>query len=410
MAAGVVRELVTSWGFDVDEKPLKKMDEAISKMKSKLNVMIGAATGAAAALFGFAKFTADSRIELSKTSKEIGVNVEKLKELHYASKMSEVDAGALDLGLKLLSRTAFAAAEGSEEQAKAFGMLGVSVRDQMGHLKSSDELLLEISGKFAAMPDGIKKTALALRFFGRSGASLIPFLDKGPGQIMTLMKESRSFGVIDDKKIHQAEEFEHAIVRMGAAMRELRNAIGGAAMGPITDMINAFNEWIKVNKEWIKTQIVEKLGFLANNVRLIIGLFAALVGIKIGLVFLEAAAAVGTLVTALGAAVIEASTLSLLLGGLPLLMGLLVGGAAYLSTRGNSGVFKDSGQSMFSSGVDKFMASGQNKIELTNHIHVTAPAGSDPKTFGTGIAEVIGPLSAKTLRETMRDVAPTRER
>lgn len=57
--------------------------------------------------------------------------------------------------------------------------MGIKVQDANGNLKSSDQLLKEVAGKFAGYQDGAAKAALAQELFGRSGAELMPLLNAG---------------------------------------------------------------------------------------------------------------------------------------------------------------------------------------------------------------------------------------
>jgi hypothetical protein len=50
--------------------------------------------------------------------------------------------------------------------------------------------LLEVANAFQKMPDGARKSAIALKLFGLEGAKLIPFLNEGAKGIQALEDEA----------------------------------------------------------------------------------------------------------------------------------------------------------------------------------------------------------------------------
>ena len=54
----------------------------------------------------------------------------------------------------------------------AFKAAGIDTLD-------ADKAFRQLSDLFAVMPDGMQKTALAMKLFGREGMSLIPLLNEG---------------------------------------------------------------------------------------------------------------------------------------------------------------------------------------------------------------------------------------
>jgi hypothetical protein len=52
--------------------------------------------------------------------------------------------------------------------------LGIKTRDASGKLRSTQDVLGDLAERFATMPDGPVKTAIAIDALGKSGADLIP--------------------------------------------------------------------------------------------------------------------------------------------------------------------------------------------------------------------------------------------
>ena len=66
----------------------------------------------------------------------------------------------------------------AKKAADAFKELGISVTDTAGRLRPTGDVMLELSKKLAALPEGSRKTALALAIIPKTGANLIPFFNE----------------------------------------------------------------------------------------------------------------------------------------------------------------------------------------------------------------------------------------
>ena len=184
--------------------------------------------------FGVLKRSAiDAADELNKMSQKVGFSVESLSALKYAASLSDVSLEGLGKGLKGLSQNMAEARGGSKEMAALFGKLGIS-------LDSSDEALLQLADRFARMPDGFEKTALAVKLFGKAGMDMIPFLNQGRDGIAQLTDEAKRFGVvIDGENGRQAEAFNDNLTRLSASAQGLLQILGNAMIPTLLDVTDA---------------------------------------------------------------------------------------------------------------------------------------------------------------------------
>ncbi len=140
------------------------------------------ALAATAAIAGFAaliKGAADQADAMGKLATRTGIAADKLQGFVNAGKLADVSQEQLTSGLRVFARTQAEAAEGVATYADAYAKLGVSVTKSDGSLKASDALLGEIADRFADLPDGPAKAAVAMDIFGRSGAQMITLLNGG---------------------------------------------------------------------------------------------------------------------------------------------------------------------------------------------------------------------------------------
>lgn len=153
--------------------------------------------------------------DLGKMAQKVGVAVETLSALSYAAELADVSVGELQIGLKTLSQQVSDTARGAGDGLLTFQSLGIEFRRSDGTLKAADELLMEIADRFAAMPDGIRKTDAAVQLFGRSGVEMIPMLNGGSESLRELTQEaSRTGVVISGGTAAAAEQFNDSLTRL----------------------------------------------------------------------------------------------------------------------------------------------------------------------------------------------------
>lgn len=193
----------------------------------------GLATGAFA---GWIKSSIDAADAASKTAASVGVTIETLTGLQFAAGLSGVATNELTSSLSKFNKTIDQAARGSVLQAEAFADIGVAVRDSNGDLKSADQLLLEVSDKFAGYENGAAKAALAQELFGKSGAKLIPLLNSGSDGITKLTDQARKLGlVIDQETATAAENFNDSLSVLGSVSDGIANQVSADLLPVLND-------------------------------------------------------------------------------------------------------------------------------------------------------------------------------
>ena len=123
----------------------------------------------------------------------------------------------------------------------AYRTLGVSVTDTSGHLMNSADLLGRVSDKFADMQDGAEKTALAMRIFGREGATLIPLLNQGSEALKFWADFGTKVGaVLSEQAAKSAHEFSEKLTELGVISTGIQNQLMIALLPAIDHITQAF--------------------------------------------------------------------------------------------------------------------------------------------------------------------------
>jgi len=150
------------------------------------------------------KSAVDELDRLDDLSEKYGIAVAALSGYSYAAQVAGTDTEAFVTGLSKLSKNAAAAAGGDKALAQVFKTLGVSVTDTTGKLRNADVLLGELADKFASYEDGAGKAALAQEVFGKTGAEMIPLLNKGATGIAVLRAEAQQLGLVYGNEVAKA--------------------------------------------------------------------------------------------------------------------------------------------------------------------------------------------------------------
>lgn len=261
MSKGVIGNLRVNMGLDSAQfqAGLKSAQTSAERFSKALKTsMAAAAATAAAALGGIAvgvRNAMKSADELSKMAQKIGIPTEELSKLKYAADMSGVSLQGLQTAVGRLSRNMNDAASGTGAGAKAFKALGINIKGADGSMKSSSAIMAEMADKFAKMPDGAQKTALAMELMGRSGADMIPMLNGGSAALNELMAEAKALGLeISTSTGRAAEAFNDNISRMGYAISGLTLGITAAlapALVVVTDGMVAVTKAVLKGLEYL---------------------------------------------------------------------------------------------------------------------------------------------------------------
>lgn len=327
----IIRELVTKFGFDVDEAALKAADEGVEAIKKGLFGIAVTAGAATAALFAMVVTAARSADELNKTALAAGVSTEILQTMGYAAAQSGSNVEELGTSLRFLSRNiADAAKDKFGQTAQTFKKLGISVTDVNGRLKTSDQVFLELSGAYQKIQDPARKTAIAMDLLGRSGGNMIEMLNAGPKQIALLTAEAEAFGVMSEGNIEVLKRFNDSLESLFWVFGQIRNFIASEVAPALTDMIDQVREWFLANKDIIKSNLLAFFKALAWYLKAVFTF-----GMRLLDMFTSLAKHIGgvEIVTKLLLVAITALSAASVIGGLMLLapIFLAIGKAALLA-------------------------------------------------------------------------------
>lgn len=247
---GALRVIIGADTIALD-KGLKDAQSSLSNFGAGLGKVGALAAGVFAGLAGglgvVVKKAINDADHLNDLSKSVGLSVEELSKLKFAAELSGLSLEDLGTSLVKLSKNmAEAARDPASQMALSFKTIGVSVKNADGTLKNASQGVSDIAAKMATYKDGAEKTALAVQFFGKAGAAMIPLLNEGASGIASMKKEAEALGiVISTETAKSADEFNDNLHKLSATKNGIVLLITAKMLPALQGLSAQFLEGVK---------------------------------------------------------------------------------------------------------------------------------------------------------------------
>jgi hypothetical protein len=268
-------ERVGKAGGDL-KRSFNDLGGAIGRVGRNVGLAGAAIAGAAAGITAFAKNGADAAAAQDDQAKALGINIREYGRLQFAAEQSGVEQELFARSLTRLNVQLGAAADGNAAAADRFADLGVNIRDASGNLRSTEDILLDLSDAFRRLPAGAERSALAIEFFGRTGGDFLLFLDQGSDLIRRLADDGEQLGaVFTEQQAAVGGLLGEALDRLTRARQALSNQLGLVFAPIVTEAALALSDAIARNRAQIVAFVEQGL---ARAVPLIRDFINALTG------------------------------------------------------------------------------------------------------------------------------------
>ncbi|MEI9917090.1 MAG: hypothetical protein WDN29_16305 [Methylovirgula sp.] len=172
-------------------------------------------------------------------SHQLGISAAQASQLSAEATLTGTDVQGLTSDFERLQEQLATSQNSTSRSAQALRVLGINAQEfSKSSISNQIEQLSEAFSRFA---DGPTKTAAAVALLGRSGAQLLPFLDRGKEGFEELNAEIEKFGAgLTDAQAESfagvADQFHQAAV----AGQGLSNAIYSQVAPAMTDVLKYF--------------------------------------------------------------------------------------------------------------------------------------------------------------------------
>lgn len=253
-------EMITKFGFDIEEEKLDKLDkhfEGLEKhlegIKHRLEFLaaIELAKGLAELTEKFAKFAE----ELHVAAENAGITVEAFQKLSFAAAQSGVTQEEMSGSMARLSRRLYEAKMGSKEAQEAFIKAGIGINAIAG-IKNGQQALIAVSTSMQHMTDATQKSAVAMELMGRGGYHMVSFLSKGPGAIDALSSRAERLGVVlSEHQVEALVKAEHAFQEFWAVIKAVGAQIAAFLSPEIESAVDELLKFWEINQKIIMENI-----------------------------------------------------------------------------------------------------------------------------------------------------------
>jgi hypothetical protein len=214
-------------------------------------VAAGAITAVGASIYTVTKGFVDWADDIGDSAEALGMSTQALQTWQFAAATVGVAGQRVTASIAKFSKTVMEGGDATDEAFKKLGINGARFR------KLGLDEQLEVFAEAFKDYKGLDKTALAMRFMGRSGYQLAGVLSKGKKGLDDFRKAGEETGaVLDDEAAESAGKAASALDMMGMALIGLRNTIAIEFTPVLGDMVNMLTTFLRDNRvqiqEWAR--------------------------------------------------------------------------------------------------------------------------------------------------------------
>jgi hypothetical protein len=278
VANTIIENLITTLTFNTNERILLKFSKGIEKIFLQLEAMVKFATNAARSIFDFTENVAVTNDQIGKLAQRLGIDVKALQELGFVAELNGASIESMNSALESISQTIADAARGMGDGVETFGILGISVTDAEGRLRSADDMLLNIADSIAMLSTQAERAAFAQRL-GISGQLLLA-IQQGSAAIREQRKEAEGLNfAIGVEGAQAAADFNDDLLRLRRILLGIRNLIATRLMAAIEPMIEMWVKWLKTNNLLIRQGINRFIDMTMNSLFILRNILARVVSL-----------------------------------------------------------------------------------------------------------------------------------
>lgn len=317
----ILDSLLVSLGYDFDDEDLQKFEASIGLVADKINNLALAAAGLATLFAGTTVASAGATDQLTKQARRMGIAVNELDAYNFAAEQAIGTSDGVADSLRQLSVNASEAARGTGSAVEAFGILGISVTDTQGNIKSVNQLFAESADALNSLSNESQRLELADKL-GLGSLDLL--LRQGSSGIAALTAEARELGTVTAEDGKAAEEFNDQVNRLQRVLTALVRFVSTSVLPVFTEMAKSIQEWSQSNREIVRSRIVQFLNALTFAMRNFQIILISILSLKFALFLFRMVAAYKALGAAALAANIKMFAIVLGVAAIIAVIGLLI--------------------------------------------------------------------------------------
>lgn len=275
-----IGELFYSLGAEFEEKALSNIEKGFDRISKSFLTAVGVASTALAGTFTAVKEFASANDELGKLARNKDIAVGTLQAVKYSFESAGIEGDKLkDVFEKLKEgKEGFRQGKGDTE---AFAMLGINPNK----FKTTEDFFYGVLDNLKKIKNEDLKTDLSKRILGF--ADLKNLVDGGSEAIKKQKKELEELGILLTKEdTNTAATFNDTLLNTTTILKGLANKIFTKLMPIFIELMQKFNDFIKLNRVLLSSGLQTFLDVVINGSKFFISLIGRIIEHLGGLKFI----------------------------------------------------------------------------------------------------------------------------
>lgn len=213
------------------------LEKSFGRVKSALKAAftVAAVKKSVDGIMNLANTTAQAADRIDKQSQALGISRKAFQQWDYILSQSGASIDSLGVSMKTLNSAILG---GSDSAVEAFEQLGLQWDSLAG--MSQEGAFEAVVDAFQRMPQGARKSALAIQLFGKNGQTLMPLLNTSSEAMNDLRKNTERLGfVMSDSMIDAGVKFGDTLDDLKRVAGGLGNLLGYSLLEPLTGIFEA---------------------------------------------------------------------------------------------------------------------------------------------------------------------------
>lgn len=291
--------------YDNTTPSLKEFSAQSKKVAENTKMVSAAAGGLGLAMIGNAYKSAQAADELNTLSRNLGISVEELQKMQYASDLVDVSVDQMAGSMSKLTKQ-------MGSNAKIFETLGINIYNADGTMRDATEVWYESLEALSKVENETLRDQLAMELFGKSAMELSGIIDDGGAGLKAYGQEAEDLGLIlSQEDVDAANKFNDAIDKLkataGASFMEMGATLAEEltpALEKIVEVATQVFQWFANLDGETQAFILTVLGLIAA-ISPIAGMISTITGLaaSLNVAMLPMIGTIGGIVLAIGAVV-----------------------------------------------------------------------------------------------------------
>lgn len=244
---------------------LQKFAAESKNVAEKTKMVSAAAGGLGLAMIGNAYKSAQAADELNTLSRNLGISVEELQKMQYASDLVDVSVDQMAGSMSKLTKQ-------MGSNAAVFDTLGINIYNADGSMRDATEVWYESLEALSQVENETLRDQLAMELFGKSAMDLSGIIDDGGAGLKAYGEEAEAAGLIlSQDAVDGANRFNDAVDKLrataGASFMELGATLAetlAPALEKIVEEVSKVLQWFSDLDGETQTVILTVLALVAS--------------------------------------------------------------------------------------------------------------------------------------------------